>query len=197
MVRLRLTKNRLLARDLETERFNLRHLGPISAIRTTAHWRRDPEILAALYHSSKPRSLLKWIRTGPSPDNLERFAWAIIPKGETTAIGIHTVRLEDYRTAKLMGALSDRQWWGRDVVVDVRTRLINHFFANAEIDRIEGFTSSINAASVFNYRRLGFSHCGTRHRVKQDHEGGRVYDLINFELFREQWQKSSLYEHTP
>ena len=188
MVRLRFGKNRRLARDLETERFELRSIGPIATLRLTAPWRRDPDMLRALFQSGKPRSLLAWIRTGPSPDNLQRFGWAIVPKGTETPIGVHTIRFSDYRSASCMVGIADRQWWGRDVVVEVRARLINHVFANAEIDRFEGTTTADNVASIFNYRRLGFSHIATRHRVRHDPTTGKVHDMVSFEMFREHWQ---------
>lgn len=196
MVRLRFGKNRRVARDLETERFELKSLGPIECLRLTAPWRRDPDMLRALFQSAEPRSLLDWIRVGPSPDNLRRFGWAIIPKGTSVPIGIHTVRFDGYRSANCMVGISDRNWWGRDVVIEVRARLINHIFATAEIDRFGGMTASYNAASIFNYRRLGFAHVGTEHRVRRDAVDGKVFDLLSFEMFREQWQKGPFAETT-
>lgn len=194
MVRLRFGKNRRIARDLETERFELKSLGPIACLRLTAPWRRDPDMLRALFQSAEPLSLPAWIQRGPSPDNLERFGWAIIPKGTATPIGLHTVRFAGYRSANCMVGISDRAWWGRDVVLEVRARLINHMFANAEIDRFGGMTASYNAASIFNYRRLGFAHVGTEHRVRRDPVDGKVFDLLAFEIFREQWQQGPFAE---
>ena len=51
-----------------------------------------------------------------------------------------------------------------------------------------------NAASIFNYRRLGFAHVGTEHRVRRDPVDGKVFDLLAFEIFREHWQQGPFAE---
>ena len=79
-----------------------------------------------------------------------------------------------------------REWRGKGVMLEVRAKVINHFFANG-VERFYGNVEGRNAASIFNYNRLGFKHVGTMHRHKQDPVTGEVIDLVSFELFREDW----------
>ena len=185
---------RLVVGPLETERFVLKPMGLIETLRVTNSWRHDPEILAGILQSSKPRSLPHWLLSGPIPRSKNRYAFAIIPKGEQSPIGAHMVRLHGYRSAFGTVAVHDRSWWGKNVVVEVRARLMNHFFAHGGIERFYGVVDARNASSIFSYRRLGFEHVGTWHRQKQNPVTGDVIDFVNFELFRDKWMAGPFWE---
>lgn len=179
---------------LETERFILKPMGMIETLQVTNSWRYDADILNGLFQSSKPRSLPYWLLRGPLPSSKNRFAFAITPKGGQTPIGAHMVRLHGYRSAFVTVALHDRGWWGKNVVVEVRARLMNHFFAHRGIERFYGVVDSRNVSSIFSYRRLGFDHVGTWHRQKQNPVTGDVIDFVNFEMFRDQWMRGPFWE---
>lgn len=192
-MRIRFHPNRTLAVPLETERFELRPVGIIGTFRLTDSWRTDPDMLGGVLYKAN-QSRLQWLKTGPFPDNATRFNFAIVPKGTDTPIGLHSTKLFGYRSARNMIGLSDRQWWGKGVTVEVRARLINHFFRLAGVERFCGSTSTRNTASIFNYRRLGFEHVGTSHRESVHPISGDVLDVMLFELFRETWAKGSFAE---
>ncbi|PWW01720.1 RimJ/RimL family protein N-acetyltransferase [Hoeflea marina] len=177
-----------LGDPLETARFILRPLGYIEAFRLTASWRNDPEVLIALFQSLKPRSLRKWMRSPLLPRPKVRFAYAIIDRESGRSIGVHTVALSGYRSAYFTVAVSDRDWWGKGAVLETRATLINHFIRHAGTERFFGMVHGRNLSSIFNYQRLGFSHVGSWHRHKQDPVSGEIFDVVLFELFREQWQ---------
>ena len=177
-----------LARTLETERFILEPMGPIRFIVETGEIRRDPEILTGLFQSSKPRSAWKWARTISVPNNRTKFSFAITPKsGGGGSIGFHTVKMRGYRSAFNSVAIGDREWWGKGVVLEVRAKLMNHFFSESEIERFFGVVEARNTASIFNYRRLGYDHVGSWHRSKQNPQTGEVVDYLNFEIFKDKW----------
>ena len=46
-----------------------------------------------------------------------------------------------------------------------------------------------NAASVFNYKKLGFKHVGTLHQAQCDPVSGELFDMLVFELLRADWEK--------
>lgn len=188
-MRIRLKKpNPLVVRTLETERFTLRPMGLVETIPVIDIWRRNPDILAGLMNSRRPVSLLRWLRYGPLPDNDRRFAFGIFPHGADAPIGIHFVRYSDYRSARNTVGLHDRAWWGKNVVVEVRARLMNHFFQHAGIERFHGTVLARNTASIFSYKRLGYAHVGTAHRSRRDPVTGEVVDQLFFEALRDTWQ---------
>ena len=186
-------RNRVLARDLETPRFRLHSLGVREAWELTKDWRNDLELLKAFAPWGHTLSTWQWLRHGPLPDNVYRFGYAIIPKQTGRPIGLHGVSLNPGRSASCQVALSDRDWWGRDVVVEVRARLINHFFAHAPIDRFRTRSEARNTASVFIYKRLGFTHVETLPEARRDAEGRPIPYLV-FEMTRQAWAGSPFYE---
>ena len=172
---------------LETERFLLKPLGRLAAFRISYPWTKDPEIIRNLTYSSASRSPRRVVPEMTRPDNKRKFSYAIIPKGEHDPIGMHMVRKGGYRSAIVSVVVHDRSWWGKDVVAEVRGRLLDHFFADGSIQRFQGMVSSRNFPSVFNYQKLGFQHVGTLHRAKADPISGEVFDLLIFELMRDAW----------
>jgi RimJ/RimL family protein N-acetyltransferase len=185
-MRIRFRPNRTLAAELETERFHLHPMGLLEAIRVTDCWRTDPDLLRGILLSARPKSRIAWLKKAPLPDNVDSFAFAIVPKGESAPIGVHTIRLHSYRSARNLVGIHDRGWWGKGVVVEVRAKLMNHFYRHG-VERFCGTVDARNVASIFNYRRLGYDHTGTRHRDEFDPLTGEVIDLLMFEMFRDKW----------
>lgn len=177
-----------LTRELETDGFILRRLSYLEAFRFTLPWRKDPDVLTALFQSSKPRSMRKWMRAPLLPRRKVRFTYAILAKATGKPIGVHTVMLSGHNSASFIVVLQDRDWWGKGVVLETRAKLMNHFIRHAGVERFFGVVYGRNLASIFNYQRLGFSHIGSWHRHHMDPVSGEVSDVVMFELFREQWQ---------
>lgn len=184
--------NRQLAQRLETERYILEPLGIASAIRLMLPWRSDPEILMGVLHAPAPMSALEWIRRAPVPNNVDRFAFAIVPKSIGVPIGMHAVRMLAERRARNTVAIANRDWWGAGVVLEVRARLMTHFFTHSDVERFVGSCNARNSASVFNYRRLGYDHVGTRLCAQRNPLTGAPIDVLDFEMEKERWLASPL-----
>ena len=175
---------------LETERFVLRPLGRIEAFRIgRSNWNHDPEIMRNVIYSSKPLNPWRWLRKMVWVNRKTKFSHAIMPRDGGTPIGIHGMTLQKYRSATLVVAVHDRQWWGRKVVAEVRRAVIDHAFEKKVIDRLCCTVQARNAASVFNYKKLGFKHVGTLHRAQYDPVSGELFDMLVFELLRADWEK--------
>jgi RimJ/RimL family protein N-acetyltransferase len=186
-MRLRFRHNRRLACELETRRFLLRPVGTFEAMRDPAGWRRNPVILNSVYLADQPMRLRRWLNVGPIPDGVDRFLFAIVPKGSDEPIGYHFLRPSGYRSVGNMVGLHDQAWWGKDVVVEVRAKLMNHFFRHGGVERFTGRVNSRNIASIYTYRKLGYTHAGTQHRETRDRATGEVLDLLWFEMFKDRW----------
>ncbi len=184
-------QNSSLSDTLHTPRFSLVPLGRWKAFRLSYKWTRDPELMLNLTRSSAPRSGWKWYRQMWSPNQRTKFCHAIIPAGTTTPIGMHAIRLSGYRSAIMYIAIHDRDWWEKGVVLEVRAKIMNHFFRNGNIERYYAEVNARNIASLFNYGKLGFKHIGTLHQANQDPVTKEVFDVCMFELFRTDWEKSS------
>ncbi|MCX7305534.1 MAG: GNAT family protein [Hyphomicrobiales bacterium] len=185
-----MTKPNPMLQRLETERFILKPLGRIEAYRVgRANWNHDPEIMRNLVHSSRPLGRLKWLKKMVWVNGKSKFSHAIVPKDGGPAIGIHGVTLQKHRSAVLVVAVHDRQWWGRKVVAEVRRAIIDHAFERQVVDRFCCTVQARNTASVFNYKKLGFKHVGTLHQAQYDPDSGELFDTLIFELLRADWDK--------
>lgn len=182
-------RDAFLSQPLATERFDLPTLNRWQAFRLSYPWTRDPALMLDLTQSAAPRSPWKWYKELGMPNNRKKFAHAIVPRGGVP-IGMHGVRLFGHNSALMYVALHDRSWWDKGVVLEVRSRVINHFFTSGRVERFYAEVNPRNAASVFNTRRLGFKPVGVLHRVRQDPVSKQVFDTAMFELFREDWDKT-------
>jgi RimJ/RimL family protein N-acetyltransferase len=173
--------------DLETERFHLRRCGRLQAFFWTRGWRRDPELLEGLFQSPRSYTLLQWWFRGPRPNGRTRFAHAIVSKASGEVIGLHVVvRRRDGSVAYCHVAIHDRAWWGQGVVVEVRARMLSHFFAHGT-ERFVATIDARNAPSIFNYRRLGFRAIGNSTTHNPDPATGRGRPAVEMELRRKDW----------
>ncbi len=182
-------KDTPLARMLETERFLLDPVNRLTAFAISYPWTKDPELIGAFTSSSAPRTRRKWYREMNRPNNRTKFCHAIYPKGNSKPIGMHMTALRGYRSAETSVVVHDRAWWGKGVVAEVRAQIIGHIFEHAPIDRFCAAVNARNLPSIFNYHKLGYRHVGTLHRSKSDPVTGEVFDMVLFELFREDWDQ--------
>lgn len=179
-----------MLQPLETERFVLRPLGRLEAYRIgRSNWNHDPEIMRNLIYSPKPLNPLRWFKKMVWANGKSKFAHAIVPREGGAPIGVHGMTLQKYRSALLIVAIHDRTWWGRNAVAEVRRAIVDHAFENKVVDRFCCTVQARNAASVFNYKKLGFKHVGTLHNAQCDPVSGELFDTLIFELLRADWEK--------
>ena len=172
--------------ELETERFILKPLDGLAAFRLSYPWTADAEIMRNVSFSPvRPKRML-YLRQMVR-GNKRRVRHAIIPRGQTTPIGMHTTEFPYAPSGSLSVVISDRHWWGADVVVEIRRRLIEYFFASEVADRFASMVLARNFPAVFNYQKLGFKHVGTLHRARRDPVSGERFDILIFELLRQDW----------
>ena len=182
--------NRRLQVELETPRFILRPVTQFDLIGDPGGWRTNRRIWRDVYSFAGPMNWRTWLKTGPFPDGRRRFTFAIIPKDRpgAVAVGYHMIKLSGWRTAGNTVGIHDEAWLGKDVAVEARAKLMNHFFRNG-IERFSSRCEAKNLPSVFTYRKLGYNHVGTLHRERADPETGEPVDLLLFEMLKEDWMR--------
>ena len=189
--------NRTLMTELETERFILRPVGPFHLAADPGGWRHKRHIYRNLYFETQPLSLKRWLKLGPFPDGQRRFTYAIIPRGTTTPIGYYQVRLSGWHHATNAVGVHDEAWLGRNVAVETRARVLNHYFRHGGVQRFSARIAADNAPSIFTYRRLGFAHVGTLHHERASPDTGAPLDFLLFEMLKEDWMRGPFGEPGP
>lgn len=180
--------NRDLMIELETPRFVLRPVGPFEILLDPGGWRRTEWIYRDLYLQDRPLGLLKWLRCGPFPDQFRRFTSAIIPRGEQRAVAYHMVTLRGGRSASCAVGIHDAAWRGKDVTVEARARIMDHYFRHG-IERFTGKVEATNFASIFTYRKLGYAHIRTTRGERRRPDTGAPVDDLVFEMLKEDWMR--------
>ena len=142
-----------------------------------------------LIHTAKPLDPWRWLRKMVWVNGRSKFSHAIVPKDGGKPIGIHGMTLQKHRSATLVIAVHDREWWGKKAVAEVRQAVIDHAFKEKVVDRFCCTVTARNAASVFNYKKLGFKHVGTLHQAQCDPVSGEIFDTLIFEMLRSDWEK--------
>lgn len=185
--------NRALMVELETERFILRPASRWEILRDPHGWRRTPHIYGDLYRQTGPMNLRVWLKKGPFPDYVRRFTSAIVPKGEDKPIGYHMVKRRGPSSAGFTAGIHDADWLGKDVAVEVRIAVMNHFFRHG-IDRFNAHIISSNLPSIFTYRKLGYAYMGTRTEQWVDPTTGKPPEVLLFEMRKEDWMRTRFAE---
>jgi RimJ/RimL family protein N-acetyltransferase len=185
--------NRSLQTQLQTERFMLRPVRLFELVGDPHGWRTNPRIYREIYMRPGPMTFGQWLKDGPFPDGERRFTHAIIHRETGRTIGYHRVRLRGTTTGSNQAGIHDEAWLGKDVVVEVRARIMNHFFRHG----VERFTAGIyetNHPSIFNYRKLGFRFVGTGIGVRPKPETGQPQGILRFEMLKDDWKRTRFAE---
>ena len=90
-----------------------------------------------------------------------------------------------YKSAGAAVFILDREWWGKNVTLETRKAILAHFVCHAGVERFTGHVEARNFASILNYRKLGFKHAGTQHRMAYDEMRQAPVDYLEFELLKE------------
>lgn len=171
---------------LHTERFDIRPIRPLEFSRQSFAWTADTEAFDDLGWRVTGWTWMRWWRKLRRLSGRKRICHGIWPKGEPRPIGLHTLTFAD-GTVTIGVVIGNRSWWGRNVVVEVRGRIIDDCFERLGVARVQGFVRSRNLPSVYNYGRLGFTHEGTMRQSRHGPDGGRA-DMLVFGLLRDEWQ---------
>ena len=176
-----------LQAPFESERFRLVPLNKWQVFRLTYPWTKDSAFMSDYIGSGERRTRWKWYRSMMKPNNRTKFCHAIFPHGESKPIGVHHTVIHPYKSCLLAVGIPARDWWGKGVVHEVRSRVIDHVFEHTDVERLSSQVNARNFPSIFNYRKHGFTHVGTVHRVNQDKVTGAIHDMLIFEMFRDEW----------
>jgi RimJ/RimL family protein N-acetyltransferase len=181
-------KKRARALQLDTPRFRLVPVEPISFSLRTFGWTADGEALASMNWRIEGWTRFRWWRLLRRYARRKHMCHGIWPKEGGEPIGLHITTLDDRNgNATLAVFLGDRQWWGKGVVGECRLAILEDCFGRLGAARASGFVNARNFASIYNYQKLGFTREAVLRKWFAQPEGGRT-DQLAFGLLREEWE---------
>lgn len=173
---------------IETERLTLRPFRMEDADDMYRNWANDDEVTKFLTwptHGSVEVSrevLRDWIS---HYDEKNYYQWAIVLKGEReTVIGsIAAVHLNDRIRMAHIGYCIGRNWWHQGLMSEALSAVINFFFTEVGVNRIEARHDVDNANSGKVMKKCGMQFEGTKRQADWNNQG--ICDLAEYALLAE------------
>ncbi len=171
---------------LETKRFVLKSLTRRELARASFPWTNDPEVMHSLELTPGGWTQRAWERHVIKPNNRDKFGFGIEERQSGSIIGYELVQVSRAKIALLGVVVGDHEWWGRGVVAETRSTVLDFVFNELECARAWGIVFARNFPSISNYLTLGFQHEGTL-RGHYLAPGGGHGDAMVFGMLREEW----------
>jgi RimJ/RimL family protein N-acetyltransferase len=172
--------------QLETDRFVLDTLTRHELARISYPWTSDPEVMEPLEQEAGGWTLRSWEQRLLKSNNRDKFIFGIADKKSGAIIGYESAAISRTKVALLGVAVGDHGWWGKNVVLETRSAVLDFLFGQAGCVRVWGIVHSRNFPSVSNYLSLGFSHEGTL-RGHFALPGEKRGEAMVFGILRDEW----------
>ena len=113
--------------------------------------------------------------------------WGIVLKNTGKLVGtcgFHAI--SDYHKRLEIGYDLNRDYWGKGIMKEALSLIIDHAFEHSEANRIEAFVEPPNTASRVLLEKLGFSLEGTLRELEMCR--GNLIDIQLLSLLRKEWK---------
>lgn len=175
---------------LETERFIVRSMTGNDLTENYMKWIADPELMRNLNTLPMHKTREEEAQRMKAYDNSTNFQFGAFTRQDNKLIGFFQVRIDrPHKLAEISVVIGDRQWWGRNAVLEARGAIIDFLFDRLKLEKIWGMPQVRNFAAVANYRKQGFRLEGVlRGHNESAYERGKRLDFAVFSLLRPEWQ---------
>ena len=174
--------------QLETERFRLRSLTPADATPAYVSWWNDPEVQEGLNFAARGWDRQRAIEHISQFNNRTAFHLGIFCKDTDRMIGFFAA-FPNLRTRVAITniVIGEKDFWGKNVVQEVRARMLSFLFEVMGMEKVKGEIKGRNYPSIFNYKAMGFTCEGVLRNDIPRFDGGRT-DVFIFGLLRDEWE---------
>ena len=148
-------------------------------------WLKDEEVTRHLFVHGTPLEEVEIKQHVDSYDRENDFFWGIFTN-TNKMIGTHSYAFSPQHKRCSMGVMiGDKSYWGKNVVVEIRTAILDFAFYSQGCVKAEAGCYKNNIAAIYNFQRLGWKKEG----VKRSHRqiDGEREDLILFGILKEEW----------
>ncbi|HEX7076226.1 MAG TPA: GNAT family protein [Hyphomicrobiaceae bacterium] len=174
---------------LETSRFQISSLTPLQALWHTYPWTFDSEVMHSFGLPAGTWTRRSWYRRFRKSNNRRKFVLGIRAKHDNELIGLEIANVNSAGVAALSVLIGHRDWWGKGVVQEVRSAVIDFLFDQVGCSRVWGTPSSRNFPSIFNYQKLGFTCEGILRQHGLDPATKQHVDFVIFSMLRRDWKR--------
>lgn len=176
--------------ELSTENFILRSLRERDITQRYANWWRDPALMAGIptpysgHSVERHRQLLR-----NQYDNKTKFLWGIFDKTSDRLIGVVFLFTNPFhRVANMTTIVADRDYWGRNILIELSNAGMEFIFGILGMDKIGGKAMARNMATVFINKAMGLKVEAVLRKEWRMPDGTRA-DILQFGILREEWEE--------
>lgn len=154
-------------------------------------WYNDPDIRKTLIldETLELGKTVQWFETVKDSDlRLD----LIIETESSISIGLISLVNIDckQKTAEIVLVIGDKEYWGKGVMFEAESLLVQWAFQKNGIGKIWAQTQPENVASLITMRKLGFKIEGTLRKEKII--GGQRIDIVHLGLLPEEFKRANL-----
>ncbi len=172
---------------LETGRLVLRRFTVADADAMYKNWASDPEVTKYLTWPTHPdpgvtkRVLADWVA---AYQNANYYQWAIVLKenGDEPIGSIAAVRMDESISMVHIGYCIGRAWWHRGIASEVLRAVVDFFFDEVGVNRIEARHDPNNPHSGMVMQKCGMRYEGTMRSADRDNQG--VCDVCCYAILK-------------
>ena len=179
-------------KELETNRLILRRFTINDAEKMFNNWANDDEVTKYLRwqsHKSINNSIgfLEYLTKNYCQNNV--YDWAIILKEINEPIGsIGVVNRKDDIKMVEIGYCIGKKWWNKGITSEVLNRIIDFFFNEVGVNRIEAFHVPENKISGKVMTKCGMKYEGLMRQAFLNNNG-KLCDIIHYGIIAEDFIK--------
>ncbi|WP_028274700.1 GNAT family N-acetyltransferase [Atopococcus tabaci] len=176
-------------RELETERLLLRRLTVADAEAMYHNWASDEEVTRFLSWPANEsvqvtEATLRHWESEYAKNNY--YHWGIVPKEVGEPIGTISVVDQDDSTEMVhIGYCIGKQWWGKGYTSEALNRLLQFFFEEVGVNRIESQHDTRNPGSGRVMEKCGLQHEGTSRQSSRNNQG--ICDTVHYAILKEDY----------
>lgn len=174
--------------NLETARFTLRSMAREDVTDAFLSWLGDPEVMLGMNMTRQRLTRAQAVRFVLAHNNQTSFCLLVCDKNTGQAIGFFTVSIAaTHRVAETSVVVGDREFWGKNVVREARSALLDFLFDELNMHKVIGKPHGRNFASIFNYKAMGFEcEAVLREQMRSVDDDSRLDQLI-FGMLKSRW----------
>lgn len=176
---------------LETARFLVRSMRAKDITDDYMKWIADPELMRNLNMTPLRKTPEQEGERLKAYDNAATFQFGLFVKADNVLIGFYQLRIDRaHKLAELSVVIGNRDWWGRNAVIESRQAIIDFLFDRLKLEKIWGMPQTRNFAAIANYRKQGFKLEGIlRGHNESAYDKNKRLDFAVFSLLRPEWQR--------
>jgi [ribosomal protein S5]-alanine N-acetyltransferase len=170
--------------ELETDNYIVRSMSESDVSETYLSWMHDYEVTRTLDVDGDSQTMDKLRTYVRSYTSRGGYVFGIYTK-EGKQIGTHSFAWsKENKVAKIGVMIGDKTYWGKGVLLETRSRLLNYAF-DLGCKKVEASCDSINIPAIYNFVKQGWTKEGVcrAHRIVDNHP----VDLILFGMLDYEW----------